>query len=457
MLGGISQLKNILNITPFLSPTLQNYTEKMERIKISFFLLFLFFLMPILIYYMIYNIIIGDVFFLIENCIVICTALISIILVLRGNAKIAASFFMIAGSVAVEAALLVSVMETESVFNGMILFTFAPVSMLIGGVFSYRKWTICILFLLGIVCFAFYFILHPTSSHTLWSKYSGFLIFHLISATVALLCFELIQNYGKAFENQEISKRNLEISNANYFAAHKEITDEYLRLIHDIKSPLTCIYNFALMMEETEQNAEQQELTIHMINSNKMVLDIVNTQLQSKTTSNKQESFLHLVHIRTLVTQTMTIYEKSFKNYKNIHFTSNIAEEIPQILTGKPNLLIRCLTNILDNAVKHTINGEISISVTPSHKNKNITKLNFKITNKNGIYSGNAQDEQCEPSEKKKQIIHEHLKHSHGIGLAYIAQAIENEGGRLNMKHPNHNHTIVCFDLPFGYTSIVSL
>ena len=62
---------------------------------------------------------------------------------------------------------------------------------------------------------------------------------------------------------------------------------------------------------------------------------------------------------------------------KNIEMLFSISPSTPLALVGDPMRLGQVLTNLLDNAVKFTNEGEIVLSIDPVYIDKETEKLNL--------------------------------------------------------------------------------
>jgi signal transduction histidine kinase/DNA-binding NarL/FixJ family response regulator len=130
---------------------------------------------------------------------------------------------------------------------------------------------------------------------------------------------------------------------------------------HEIRTPLNVVLGFSEQMAHTRLQEQQQEHLQAIRNAGEHLLHIVNDVLDlSKLEAGK----LHLHLAPFEMKQLLAEVEQSFKlkaNTKGIGFTCSLDEQLHGHLLGDCLRLKQVLFNLVDNAIKFTHNGEVSV------------------------------------------------------------------------------------------------
>jgi len=108
---------------------------------------------------------------------------------------------------------------------------------------------------------------------------------------------------------------------------------------------------------------------------------------------------------------------------RDIHLDFHVPQDLPQV-TGDRNLLLRTLTNLLDNALKFTPpNGEVQVTV----ERTSADVLQFAVSDTG---PGIPPEYQVRIFDRFARLPHEKARGT-GIGLAFCKLAVEAHGGRI--------------------------
>lgn len=176
----------------------------------------------------------------------------------------------------------------------------------------------------------------------------------------------------KAIRNEWAQKTRIE-KMANKLRELDELKSEFISLAtHHISSPLTAIKGYVSLLQEADESetlGENRETlsTIHRLTNNTVTLvkDFldVNRLEEGKIVIN-HSSF----YIFELVEQIVAEYEPQMKRKGlNLVFKYEIDKHI--IVDGDKEKIKQALTNILDNSIKYTQSGKITISIHTKDNN----------------------------------------------------------------------------------------
>ncbi|MFR3550309.1 MAG: ATP-binding protein [Coprobacter sp.] len=176
------------------------------------------------------------------------------------------------------------------------------------------------------------------------------------------------QIYGLCFSIEHIKQREMELIVARDLAAKAELKQSFVANIsHEIRTPLNAIIGFAnLLSDENAFTPDERQSFIKTINRNcdillKLINDVLElSKLETDTISLvsepcNMEQILELVYSQHKMRIPESIQFSMETPYKQV------------ILRSDSIRLIQLLSNILDNAIKFTQRGNITIGYSIDH------------------------------------------------------------------------------------------
>lgn len=254
------------------------------------------------------------------------------------------------------------------------------------------------------------------------------------------------------------AKKQLEESN-RLLAGSNHFKDEFLSVIsHELRTPMNGVYGATELLEFTDLNDEQQEHVRTIKRSSNDMLGMVEDIL-TFTQSEAGTLFQHNEPIDlTALLQRLSKGLDMRCAVRGIVYTTNIAPNIPPVISCDKSKLVIILSHLLDNAVKFTENGDVSLSVTPLPSIKN-NPNNTKTQNTMGLRF-TIEDTGCGvPIEQQKSIfesfkqVDSSLTRRHGglgIGLALCKRVVDVLHGTLTFDSTPGSGTSITVDLSVG-------
>jgi signal transduction histidine kinase len=246
-----------------------------------------------------------------------------------------------------------------------------------------------------------------------------------------------IKNYIK--KQNELQK---EIEKANEELKYKDqLKDEFINVAaHELRNPIQPILGLSelLRTKEIENIKRSREIDIEKIEN---ILDIIIKN--SKRLMQLEEDILDVARIETgtlilkketinldkMITEILREYEqKMIQNKKNLKlfYESHNNDEII-IAEGDRNRLIQVVSNLLNNAIKFTNEGNITVIVERKKDNSNNNNeivVSIKDT-------GTGIDQQILPKLFTKFATKSTTEGGTGLGLFISKTIIEKHGGRI--------------------------
>ena len=189
------------------------------------------------------------------------------------------------------------------------------------------------------------------------------------------------RNKALQAENQERRRTEEKLKREKEGAeAASNAKGEFLAYMsHEIRTPMNGVIGMTRLALATQPNLEQKEYLEVIQSSAGALLKIINDVLDfSKVEARK----LHLEQIpfdlRQNLQQTFRLFGARVRE-KGIELRQSINSGVPNALIGDPGRLQQILVNLLENAMKFTSSGTVTVSIRALEQSESIIKLKFAV------------------------------------------------------------------------------
>lgn len=228
---------------------------------------------------------------------------------------------------------------------------------------------------------------------------------------------------------------------------------------HEIRTPMNAVIGMTHVLLEENPRIDQKEHLETVMFSAENLLVIINDILDySKMEAGRMVIERTNFDIREVINNIYKTLVPKAKERKLI-FQLDMEEDVPRYLLGDPTRLTQVLINLLNNAIKFTEEGKISLAVRQQGQSKKgESKLLFEVKDTGiGI-----------PKEKQEQIFEsfsqadEHTTRifgGTGLGLAITKRLVELQGGLIKLQSEIGKGSCFSFSLtyPIGEVPIETL
>lgn len=177
---------------------------------------------------------------------------------------------------------------------------------------------------------------------------------------------ELLEVFGKIYASL-IQRFELEQGLKNETAVALKASmakSEFLaNMSHELRTPLNGVIGFSELLLKTNQNKLQQQYTSAINTSASTLLRVINDILDfSKIEAGKLEINPERVDIMQLIDNCISVISFNAEK-KNLEILIDVPENLPRTLYVDPVRLSQIITNLLNNAVKFTMQGEVELKL----------------------------------------------------------------------------------------------
>lgn len=148
-------------------------------------------------------------------------------------------------------------------------------------------------------------------------------------------------------------------------AASAAKTQFLANLSHDLRTPITTILGMNELLDRSALAPEQRRCLEVNRQASEALMRLINDLLDlSKVEAGLFELNPRPFDPREIMAQLRSMFERQAQD-KGLRLTIQVDEDVPTRVLGDPDRLGQVLRNLVDNAVKFTIRGEVAISVRP--------------------------------------------------------------------------------------------
>jgi signal transduction histidine kinase len=246
----------------------------------------------------------------------------------------------------------------------------------------------------------------------------------------------LTEELKKTNDSLIASNKKLAVANEQ-LKVHDKMQQEFINVAsHEIKTPTQAILGYTEILQKHPERREQIFDALHR-NANRLqrltndILDV--TRIESRTLKLNKEKF-------SLTDLTASIIE-DFKNDiqkkgSNVGLLYELQDNNLVVVEADKERITQVISNLLNNAIKFTKEGNISIKVVKAGKYNNHKQEEVMVSVKD---TGTGIDPEILPRLFTKFATKSDMAGGTGLGLFISKSIVESHGGRMWAQNNSHN------------------
>ncbi|MCR5847925.1 MAG: DegV family EDD domain-containing protein [Lachnospiraceae bacterium] len=269
-------------------------------------------------------------------------------------------------------------------------------------------------------------IFHPEFIHKNSELQGGIFAFVslvIISIATSILVSLEINLFVKEKKRTEEQKKEIEMLNAaqNQF---------FSSMSHEIRTPINTIIGLNEMILRENINDEVVEDAVNIRSAGKLLLNLINDILDmSKFKSGKMHLLIAPYHTGNMLSDLVGMLWIRAKE-KNLKFQINVSPDVPAELVGDEVRIKQILINILNNAIKYTKEGSISLTVQCERIDNETFNIIYTVSD-TGI--GIKKEDipfLFSAFKRVDEDVNNHIEGT-GLGLSIVKQFLDLMGGKI--------------------------
>ena len=221
------------------------------------------------------------------------------------------------------------------------------------------------------------------------------------------ICYDISES--RSYQHQ------LEVAQKQASAANSTKSRFLANISHELRTPLAAIMGLSELGLKQEANSQQNFNKI--LNASNRLMDVINDILDfSHLEAEEIQPNLQVFSMQMLLSQLKNQYLLEAER-KGIHFNIELDEQIAHGYRSDLYRLKQILSNLLNNAVKFTERGLISLTATLLEQTSNAHRIRFEVKD-TGI--GISQAQQSQLFKPFEQMDNSNSREYGGTGLGLV-------------------------------------
>ncbi|MEJ2505687.1 MAG: response regulator [Ignavibacteriaceae bacterium] len=214
-------------------------------------------------------------------------------------------------------------------------------------------------------------------------------------------------------------------------------------IAHELRTPTNSIMGFASLLNEENLSASQTEYVDTLKENAYDLLSTLNDLIEiAKLDNGESKSNLSVVNISQFIKDILKLIEEKVDKSR-IEFIVNLDDKLPESLNLDAQKLRYILLNVINNAVRLTEQGKVTVSVFSTENDR----LSFRISDTSQGISSDKLNQVFVPFTLNDLIIQK-IGNTTGLSLTLVKRYIDYLNGEIDITSTLGKGTSYYFSIP---------
>ncbi len=253
---------------------------------------------------------------------------------------------------------------------------------------------------------------------------------------VALIIVSFVLAVVTVFQNR-LYQREVRLSNEKteeLEAMNKAQSRFFSSMSHEIRTPITTVLGFnELILRRQDASEEIRKDAMNIQGAGKLLLTLINDILDiSKIEAGKMEILPADYSVASLLSEIVNIiWLKAEK--KGLQFNVDIDPNVPEILYGDEVRIKQMLINLLNNGVKYTKEGSVSLHIECEYLESGDVLLTYTVSDTGMGIKAESLPHLFETFKRVDEGRNRYIEGT-GLGLAIVKQLVDLMDGQIRVN-----------------------
>ena len=224
---------------------------------------------------------------------------------------------------------------------------------------------------------------------------------------------------------------------------------------HELRTPLNGVIGMSEILSETALNGQQREYVNLILQSGKILLNVVNDVLDfGKIEANKVVIEHADFKLSDLVEEVILFFAERAQA-RGLELDFYINPSVPESLVGDKHRIYQLLSNLVNNALKFTETGYVKLIINQLPNDDGDIVLKFAVED-TGIGISKYDQKRIFNSFEQGDLSSTKKFEGSGLGLSICKRLVTLMGGQINVESELGKGSSFWFVIPLGRSNLTS-